>query len=221
MSKHTLTTSFAFAFVLHAGVTAAQVRPPVISNAVPYGLQRGTKTTITVDGTNLGEADAVLFSDPGLTARIVQLRRFRRRRADAPEGRHGTTNLRSRAEERRHARSDRGTLRARGPPRVPPANAARDVDGDVAVGRRSRRDRRTRAQRSGRTGRHHHDARHRQRGHLHGRRRGHVPLRGASRPAARHPRHDRRARLAAGSRADARRSGRCGGGVERRLRREP
>ena len=44
----------------------AQVRPPVIGNAVPYGLQRGTTTTITVDGTNLGDADAVLFSDPGL-----------------------------------------------------------------------------------------------------------------------------------------------------------
>jgi hypothetical protein len=50
---------------------AAQVRPAVIANAVPYGIQRGSTTTITIDGTNLGDADAVLFSDSGLSGRIL------------------------------------------------------------------------------------------------------------------------------------------------------
>jgi hypothetical protein len=58
------------------GAAGAQVRPPVIANAAPYGVERGTTTTITVDGTNLGDADAVLFSDAGLTARIVSVADF-------------------------------------------------------------------------------------------------------------------------------------------------
>jgi hypothetical protein len=62
--------------VLGAAPLHAQVRPPVIGNAVPYGLQRGTTTTVTVDGTNLGDADAVLFSDSGLSARIVSYADF-------------------------------------------------------------------------------------------------------------------------------------------------
>jgi hypothetical protein len=62
-------------FIGAAGTAGAQVRP-VIANAVPYGIQRGTTTTITVDGTNLGNADAVLFSDPGLTARILSFADF-------------------------------------------------------------------------------------------------------------------------------------------------
>jgi hypothetical protein len=74
--------------VLGAAPLQAQVRPPVIGNAVPYGLQRGTTTTVTVDGTNLGDADAVLFSDPGLTARIVSYADFG---PDVPTRRPGDT----------------------------------------------------------------------------------------------------------------------------------
>jgi hypothetical protein len=65
-------------FVCAAATAGAQVRPPVIANAAPYGIQRGTTTTITVDGTNLGNADAVLFSDPGLTAKILSFADFGR-----------------------------------------------------------------------------------------------------------------------------------------------
>ena len=68
-----LVTSFV---VLGAAPLHAQIRPPVIGNAVPYGLQRGTTTTVTVDGTNLGDADAVLFSHPGLSGRIVSYADF-------------------------------------------------------------------------------------------------------------------------------------------------
>ena len=64
------------AFLGAGGAAGAQVRPPVIANAAPYGIQRGTTTTITVDGTNLGNADEVLFSDPGLSARILSFADF-------------------------------------------------------------------------------------------------------------------------------------------------
>ena len=63
-------------FMGAAATADAQIRPPVIANAAPYGIQRGTTTTITVDGTNLGDADAVLFSDPGLSAKIVSVADF-------------------------------------------------------------------------------------------------------------------------------------------------
>jgi hypothetical protein len=69
-------TSLGIILVAGAAPVTAQVRPPVIANAAPYGIQRGTTTTVTVDGTNLGDADAVLFSDPGLTARIVSFADF-------------------------------------------------------------------------------------------------------------------------------------------------
>ena len=49
----------------------AQTRPPALTGLTPYGLQRGTTATFTVDGANLMGADAVIFSDPGLSARIT------------------------------------------------------------------------------------------------------------------------------------------------------
>jgi hypothetical protein len=72
----------------------------VIANAAPYGIQRGTTTTITVDGTNLGNADAVLFSDPGLTAKILSFADFGR---DVPVRRPEDTGRRSRTRRRKRS----------------------------------------------------------------------------------------------------------------------
>ena len=41
----------------------AQMRPPAIVELSQYGVPRGKTTTITVDGQNLIDADAVLFDD--------------------------------------------------------------------------------------------------------------------------------------------------------------
>jgi hypothetical protein len=49
----------------------AQTRPPVLTSLTPYGIQRGTTATFTVDGANLMGADAVIFTDAGLSAQIA------------------------------------------------------------------------------------------------------------------------------------------------------
>jgi hypothetical protein len=54
-----------------AGAALGQTRPSVVTGMTPYGLQRGTTATFRVDGANLAGADAVLFTDPGLTATIA------------------------------------------------------------------------------------------------------------------------------------------------------
>lgn len=53
-----------------AGSAGAQTRPAALTSLTPYGIQRGTSATFTVDGANLEGADAVIFTDPGLSATI-------------------------------------------------------------------------------------------------------------------------------------------------------
>jgi hypothetical protein len=50
----------------------AQTRPSNIAEVTRHGLQRGTTATVTIVGTNLTDANAILFDDPRLTARIVR-----------------------------------------------------------------------------------------------------------------------------------------------------
>jgi hypothetical protein len=52
----------------------AQMRPPAIIELSQYGVQRGKTTTITVDGQNLIEADAVVFDDARISGKIVSRR---------------------------------------------------------------------------------------------------------------------------------------------------
>src|SRR5262245_32743993 len=52
----------------------AQMRPPAIIELSQYGVPRGKTTTITVDGQNLIDADAVLFDDARITGKIVSRR---------------------------------------------------------------------------------------------------------------------------------------------------
>ena len=55
-----------------AAPALAQTRPPVLTDVTPWGIQRGTTVTMTVDGANIAAADGVLFEHPGLSARIVR-----------------------------------------------------------------------------------------------------------------------------------------------------
>jgi len=48
----------------------AQVRPPVLTSVTPYGLQRGTTVTLTLEGANIATTDHVVFDVPGLSATI-------------------------------------------------------------------------------------------------------------------------------------------------------
>ncbi len=49
-----------------------QTRPAALTSLTPYGIQRGTTATFTADGANLMGADQVIFTDPGLSAEIVE-----------------------------------------------------------------------------------------------------------------------------------------------------
>jgi len=56
---------------LVATPAAAQTRPAALTSLTPYGIQRGTTATFTVDGANLAGADTVIFTDPRLSATVV------------------------------------------------------------------------------------------------------------------------------------------------------
>src|SRR5215470_801347 len=54
-----------------AATVHAQVAQPYITTTAPLGAKRGTTATFTVDGYNLTGASEVLWSKPGITARIT------------------------------------------------------------------------------------------------------------------------------------------------------
>jgi hypothetical protein len=56
-----------------AQVAHAQMRPPSITFMSRHGLPRGSTTAVTLIGSNLTGADAVLFDDPRITARILHI----------------------------------------------------------------------------------------------------------------------------------------------------
>jgi hypothetical protein len=51
----------------------AQTTPPTISFTTPPGIQRGTTATIVIEGTDLTGARAIVFSEPGLSGRILSV----------------------------------------------------------------------------------------------------------------------------------------------------
>ncbi len=63
---------FAVSQAIAAGLPIPPTRPPMVAMIAPYGLQRGTTVTLTVEGTNLQGADAVLFDDERITGRILE-----------------------------------------------------------------------------------------------------------------------------------------------------
>jgi hypothetical protein len=61
--------------LLAAGSAAvAQTAPPTVQRVSPTGAQRGTRVTVTVEGTNIGGATRFIFSEPGLSSRITDVK---------------------------------------------------------------------------------------------------------------------------------------------------
>lgn len=60
-------------FVASSGPLLAQTTPPTVSFTSPAGMQRGTTGTFLVEGTGLEGASAIVFSEPGLSARILEV----------------------------------------------------------------------------------------------------------------------------------------------------
>ena len=65
------TSALAALALLAAAGAAAQIRPPSVGRVTPPGAQQGTTITLSLEGTNLADARAVLFDDPALAGRIV------------------------------------------------------------------------------------------------------------------------------------------------------
>src|SRR2546426_997798 len=52
---------------------SAQTTPPTVTFTTPAGIQRGTTGTFVIEGTDLAGATGMVFSEPGLTAKILSV----------------------------------------------------------------------------------------------------------------------------------------------------
>ena len=57
-----------------ASIAAAQTAPPTLQKVSPTGGQRGTRVTVTVEGTNIGGATRFIFSEPGFATTITAVK---------------------------------------------------------------------------------------------------------------------------------------------------
>jgi hypothetical protein len=61
--------------ILALGATAAaQTAPPTLQKVSPTGAQRGTRVTVTVEGTSIGGATRFIFSEPGFATTITAVK---------------------------------------------------------------------------------------------------------------------------------------------------
>lgn len=65
---------------------AAQTAPPTLQKSTPSGAQRGREVTLTIVGTNIGDATRILFSQPGLTSRITATKELAFEKMVVPKG---------------------------------------------------------------------------------------------------------------------------------------
>ena len=65
--------------------------PPTIATISPMGAPQGAKTSFRIDGSNLANASAAFFSQPGIKARIGKIERL----PDPPDNRLGSAGLKS------------------------------------------------------------------------------------------------------------------------------
>jgi hypothetical protein len=64
----------------------AQTAPPTLQKLTPTGAQRGTQVTLTIHGTNIGDATRLIFSEPGFSARITAVEQMAVESMVVPKG---------------------------------------------------------------------------------------------------------------------------------------
>jgi pre-peptidase len=73
MARHT----HFFRFLLSLGITCssllAQTTPPTVNFTSPAGMQRGTSGIFLIEGTGFENASEIVFSEPGLTGKILEV----------------------------------------------------------------------------------------------------------------------------------------------------
>ena len=88
--RHIFTIVFtivlALALITGASTVSAQTAPPTLQKLTPTGAQRGTQVTMTIVGTNIGEATGVIFSEPGFSSRITAVKEVPVEKMVVPKG---------------------------------------------------------------------------------------------------------------------------------------
>ena len=74
--RHNLTPVIGLTIAILAvgSIAAAQTAPPTLQKVSPTGAQRGTRVTVTVEGTNIGGATRFIFSEPGFATTITAVK---------------------------------------------------------------------------------------------------------------------------------------------------
>jgi hypothetical protein len=85
--RHTFRVVLAAAFVSCVSATVpAQTAPPTLQKLTPTGAQRGRQVTLTIVGTNIGDATRLIFSEPGFSARITSVEEVPVEKMVVPKG---------------------------------------------------------------------------------------------------------------------------------------
>jgi hypothetical protein len=69
-----LLISLTIAILAVGSIAVAQTAPPTLQKVSLTGGQRGTRVTVTVEGTNIGGATRFIFSEPGFTTKITSVK---------------------------------------------------------------------------------------------------------------------------------------------------
>jgi hypothetical protein len=69
-----LLVSLTIAILALGSIAVAQTAPPTLQKVSLTGGQRGTRVTVTVEGTNIGGATRFIFSEPGFTTSITSVK---------------------------------------------------------------------------------------------------------------------------------------------------
>lgn len=69
-----------------AALAVAQTAPPTLENVRPSGAQRGTRVTVTIEGTNIVGATRLIFSEPGFSSEITGIKEVPIEKPEMPKG---------------------------------------------------------------------------------------------------------------------------------------
>jgi hypothetical protein len=87
MRHQSLTVSVLCAvFLAAASLSGAQTAPPTLEKVKPSGAERGTRVTVTIEGTNIAGATRLIFSEPGFSSEITAITEVPIEKPEVPKG---------------------------------------------------------------------------------------------------------------------------------------
>jgi hypothetical protein len=84
--RYKLTAVIGLSILAVASIAVAQTAPPTLQKVSPTGAQRGTRVTVTVEGTNIGGATRFIFSEPGFSTSITAVKELPIEKMEIPKG---------------------------------------------------------------------------------------------------------------------------------------